>query len=85
MLRLEDVSKNFGGLPALNNVSFDVPSGQLTALIGPNGAGKSTMINCMTGILEPNSGQIYFQQKPIASLPAYKISRMGISRTFQNL
>lgn len=85
MLRLEEVSKNFGGLPALNNVSFDVPKGQLTALIGPNGAGKSTMINCMTGIFGPSSGQIYFQQQPIASLPAYKISRMGISRTFQNL
>ncbi|NOQ41930.1 MAG: ATP-binding cassette domain-containing protein [Desulfuromusa sp.] len=85
MLQVEQVSKNFGGLPALSNVTFSVPKGQLTALIGPNGAGKSTLINCITGVLEPNSGQIHFQNQQIAALPAYKISRMGISRTFQNL
>ncbi len=85
MLKLKQVSKNFGGLPALSDVTFTVPKGQLTALIGPNGAGKSTMINCMTGVFEPSSGQIEFQQQQIESLPAYKISRMGISRTFQNL
>ena len=85
MLRLEQVSKNFGGLPALSEVSFTVPKGKLTALIGPNGAGKSTLINCITGVLEPSSGQIQFQQQQITALPAYKISRLGISRTFQNL
>ncbi len=85
MLQLKNVSKNFGGLPALNDVSFNVPKGKLTALIGPNGAGKSTMINCMTGVLEPTSGEIHFQNQPIETLPAYKISRLGISRTFQNL
>ena len=85
MLQLKNVSKNFGGLPALSDVSFDVPKGKLTALIGPNGAGKSTMINCMTGVLEPSSGKIVFQQQLISKLPAYKISRLGISRTFQNL
>ena len=85
MLQLKNVSKKFGGLPALNDVSFDVPKGKLTALIGPNGAGKSTMINCMTGVLEPTSGEIHFQNQPITALPAYKISQLGISRTFQNL
>ena len=85
MLQLEQVSKNFGGLPALSEVTFTVPKGQLTALIGPNGAGKSTLINCITGVLEPSSGQVNFQKQQITSLPAYKISRMGISRTFQNL
>ena len=85
MLQLKNVSKNFGGLPALSDVSFNVPRGKLTALIGPNGAGKSTMINCMTGVLEPSSGEITFQQQLISHLPAYKISRLGISRTFQNL
>ena len=85
MLRLEQVSKNFGGLPALSKVSFTVPKGKLTALIGPNGAGKSTLINCITGVLEPSSGQIHFQKQRITSLPAYQISRLGISRTFQNL
>lgn len=85
MLRLEQVSKNFGGLPALSDVSFTASRGKLTALIGPNGAGKSTLINCITGVLKPNSGQIQFQQQQIGNLPAYKISRLGISRTFQNL
>ncbi len=85
MLHLNSVSKNFGGLPALANVSFSVPKGQLTALIGPNGAGKSTMINCMTGVLQPSSGSITFQDKDIAGQGAHKISRAGIGRTFQNL
>lgn len=85
MLQLKQISKNFGGLPALSEVTFTVPKGQLTALIGPNGAGKSTLINCITGVLEPSSGQIHFQNQQITSLPAYKISRMGIARTFQNL
>lgn len=85
MLKLEQISKNFGGLPALSEVSFTVPKGQLTALIGPNGAGKSTLINCITGVLEPSSGQIFFQNRQIETLPAYSISRLGISRTFQNL
>jgi len=85
MLRLEGVSKNFGGLPALQEVSFAVPTGRLTALIGPNGAGKSTLINCMTGVLPPTSGSIRFQDSEIAGLPAHKVTRLGIHRTFQNL
>ena len=85
MLQLEQVSKNFGGLPALSDVSFTVPKGKLTALIGPNGAGKSTLVNCVTGVLEPSSGKIYFQNQQLNNLPAHKISRLGISRTFQNL
>jgi len=85
MLQLKQVSKNFGGLPALSEVTFTVPKGQLTALIGPNGAGKSTLINCITGVLEPSAGKIHFQQQQIASLPAHQISRLGIARTFQNL
>lgn len=85
MLQLDSVSKNFGGLPALSDVSFQVARGQLTALIGPNGAGKSTLINCITGVLSPTSGSIRFKGQEIAQLPAYEISRRGISRTFQNL
>jgi len=85
MLQLNSVCKNFGGLPALSDVSFNVPKGQLTALIGPNGAGKSTLINCITGVLPASSGSIIFQDKEIVELPAYEISRLGISRTFQNL
>lgn len=85
MLQLDKVCKNFGGLPALDKVSFTVPQGQLTALIGPNGAGKSTLINCLTGILAPDQGAVYFQGQNIAQWPAYQISRLGIQRTFQNL
>lgn len=85
MLQLKGVCKNFGGLPALSNVSFKVPRGQLTALIGPNGAGKSTLINCITGVLKATGGSVLFQNKEIGELPPYEISRLGISRTFQNL
>jgi len=85
MLRLENVSKKFGGLPALSDVSFSVPKGLVTALIGPNGAGKSTLINCTTGVLQPNSGRVLFQQQDITALPADQIARLGIARTFQNL
>ena len=85
MLRLNNVCKNFGGLPALSDVSFAVPAGKLTALIGPNGAGKSTLINCITGVLTPTSGSIHFLNQDITGLGPHVISRAGISRTFQNL
>lgn len=85
MLHLGLVCKNFGGLPALSEVTFQVPKGRLTALIGPNGAGKSTLINCITGVLSATSGSMTFKDQEIAELPAYAISRLGISRTFQNL
>ena len=85
MLQLMSVCKNFGGLPALSDVTFQVPKGRLTALIGPNGAGKSTLINCITGVLHATSGSVMFKDKQIIGLPAYAISRLGISRTFQNL
>ena len=85
MLQLDRLCKNFGGLPALSNVSFVVPRGQLTALIGPNGAGKSTLINCITGVLPADNGSVLFQGRQIAGLPPHEICRLGISRTFQNL
>jgi ABC-type branched-subunit amino acid transport system ATPase component len=85
MLQLNKLCKNFGGLPALSDVSFSVPKGQLTALIGPNGAGKSTLINCITGVFAPSSGEIIFQQENIAGRKAHEIARIGIVRTFQNL
>jgi len=85
MLRLDQVGKNFGGLPALSDVSFEVPQGLVTALIGPNGAGKSTLINCTTGVLQPSNGKVHFQQQEITALPPHQIARLGIARTFQNL
>ncbi len=85
MLELRKVTKYFGGLPALEEVSFAVPRGKITALIGPNGAGKSTLINCISGILTRDSGEILFQGRDIAAMKAHEIARQGISRTFQNL
>lgn len=85
MLKLEGVSKFFGGLPALRDVSCAIPQGRLTALIGPNGAGKSTLINCITGVFPCSEGSISFGQTDITALPAHAVTRLGIHRTFQNL
>ena len=85
MLQLEDLSKHFGGLPALDAVSFSVPRGGITALIGPNGAGKSTLINCLTGVLPADRGAAFFLGENLVGLPAHTIARCGIARTFQNL
>lgn len=85
MLLVNNVSKNFGGLPALANVSFQVKSGEVTALIGPNGAGKTTLINCITGVLSPDDGSILFRGQELIGQPAHQVSRLGIARTFQNL
>jgi ABC-type branched-subunit amino acid transport system ATPase component len=85
MLRLEKLSKNFGGLPALSEVCCQIPRGQLTALIGPNGAGKTTLINCITGVLPVTGGTVQFLEQNITALRTDQIARLGVARTFQNL
>jgi branched-chain amino acid transport system ATP-binding protein len=85
LLQITGLSKHFGGLPALAEVSFGVERGQVTALIGPNGAGKTTLINCLTGVIRPDGGEILFAGHHIAGLAAHRIARLGVSRTFQNL
>ncbi len=85
LLQINGVCKNFGGLPALAEVSFSVAQGQVTALIGPNGAGKTTLINCLSGVLRPEKGSIVFAGRQLVGLPPYEIAALGISRTFQNL
>jgi branched-chain amino acid transport system ATP-binding protein len=85
MLEVANVSKWFGGLPALQDVSFTVPSGRITALIGPNGAGKTTLINCITGVDTAKSGKILLDQCLMNTLPAHRIAALGVARTFQNL
>ena len=85
LLQVKGLSKHFGGLPALSQVSFGAARGQVTALIGPNGAGKTTLINCLTGVIQPDGGEILFDGGNLAGLPAHLIARLGISRTFQNL
>ncbi len=83
MLRVENLTKTFGGLRAVDNVSFEVPQGIICGLIGPNGSGKTTLFNLITGFLQITEGQIYFHDRPIGGLPAYKIAGLGITRTFQ--
>ena len=85
MLQLEDLGKRFGGLPALDKVSFEVPRGTLTALISPTRAGKSTLINCVSGVLKPTEGTVTFAGADITGQPAHDIAHSGIARTFQNL
>jgi branched-chain amino acid transport system ATP-binding protein len=85
MLNIQNISKDFGGLRVLDNVSLNVPKGAITGLIGPNGAGKTTLFNIMSGLLEPTSGSVVFMERDMTSLPAPKIARTGISRTFQNV
>ena len=83
MLRVEKVSKRFGGLQALKDVSFEVEEGEIHALIGPNGAGKTTMFNIINGFLKPTSGKVFFMGKRIDGMRPSAISRMGMGRTFQ--
>jgi branched-chain amino acid transport system ATP-binding protein len=83
LLNMEGVSKDFGGLRAVNEVDLTVEKGKITALIGPNGAGKTTLINIITGVYPPSKGSVVFEEKRIDHLPTHKIVEMGLARTFQ--
>lgn len=85
LLRVDGVSKAYGGVKPAQNVSFALKRGHVHALIGPNGAGKSTMINMLTGIVPPDSGQISFGGQSVVGKPAHSICVLGMGRTFQNL
>lgn len=85
MLAIKAIGKSFGGLIALNNVGFSVDGGSISALIGPNGAGKTTLLNIISGIFPPDTGEISFSGTIISKLPATRIARAGISRTFQQV
>lgn len=85
LLQVRDVTITFGGLVALDSVSFDVEEGQIVGLIGPNGAGKTTMFNCITRLYKPDSGSITFAGDDLLRVPPYGVSSRGIARTFQNL
>ena len=84
-LAISGVSKHFGGVAAISDVSMDVLPGKITGLIGPNGAGKTTLINLITGILTVSSGQIRFGAMDITEAPAHMVARSGVTRTFQNI
>ena len=82
-LSTKGLSKNFGGIKAIRNVDFDISKGQIRALIGPNGAGKSTFVGMISGRITPTTGEIYFADQNITSLPAHKRICLGIAYTFQ--
>jgi branched-chain amino acid transport system ATP-binding protein len=83
LLRVEGVSKRFGGLLAVDHASFDAPGGRITALIGPNGAGKTTLFAIIAGFLRPTEGRIFYDGADFTGLPPHKLARRGIARTFQ--
>ena len=85
LLEIADLSVNFGGLQALSGINLSIEKNSFTGIIGPNGAGKSTLVNIVTGFLMPSSGSVTFEGQDITYLPPYKILRLGICRTFQNL
>ncbi|MGB9776228.1 MAG: ABC transporter ATP-binding protein [Anaerolineae bacterium] len=83
ILQVENVSKRFGGLQALQDVSFGLPEGQILGLIGPNGAGKTTMFNVINGVYPPENGRVIFRGEEITGLPPYEIARRGLARAHQ--
>jgi branched-chain amino acid transport system ATP-binding protein len=85
LLHLDSVTKKFGGLVAVDNVSFEVEEGQIVGLIGPNGAGKTTIFNLITGIYPPDAGDITFEKQSVLGMYTHRIVQMGIGRTFQTI
>jgi branched-chain amino acid transport system ATP-binding protein len=85
LLAVEELRAEFGGIVALADLSFSVELGEICALIGPNGAGKTTLFNCVSRLYEPKAGRILFRDQNLLALPAHRIARAGIARTFQNL
>lgn len=85
LLEIRDLNKNFGGLQAISAVSMDLPAGVITTLVGPNGAGKTTLFNLITGHLTPSSGSVHWLGQSLSGIEPWRIARMGIARTFQDL
>ena len=85
ILRVTGLTKQFGGLTAVDNVTFEVPRNETFALIGPNGAGKTTLFNCVTGIFAPTAGTVIFDGQDISGKKPHEVAKLGIARTFQNI
>lgn len=85
MFEIQHLSKHFGGLEILKEVSLKVSKGSISALIGPNGAGKTTVFNCITGLVKPNNGSIILEGHELIGVPSHQITRLGVARTFQNI
>ncbi len=85
LLRLENLSRSFGGIDAVDNLSFAVEPGPIHSIIGPNGAGKTTLFNLITGLYKPSSGKIFFNESDITGKHPWQLAGLGLARTFQNL
>jgi branched-chain amino acid transport system ATP-binding protein len=85
MVSVRSVTVRFGGIVALDGVSFDMEAGRIVGLIGPNGAGKTTLFNCLSGLYRPTAGDVIFEGRSLLTLPPHAIAELGIGRTFQNL
>lgn len=83
ILKVEGLSKSFGGVKALEGVSFEVRQGEVFGIIGPNGSGKTTLVNCITGFVKPDSGRVIYRDRDITGWPPHKIANLGLTRTFQ--
>ncbi len=83
LLSVQDLSKSFGGVQALSQVSFDLAEGELLGVIGPNGSGKTTLVNLITGFVKATSGKVHYRSRDITNWAPYKIIRLGVARTFQ--
>lgn len=83
LLMVSDIAKHFGGVRAVNGLSFELAKGELLGLIGPNGSGKTTLVNLITGFIKPTTGKIIYKSRDITGWPSYKIVRLGVARTFQ--
>jgi branched-chain amino acid transport system ATP-binding protein len=85
LLKVQDITRRFGGLVAVDQVSFDVVQGEVLTIIGPNGAGKSTLFNVISRIYPQSGGQLFFEGVDLGETPPHKIANLGIARTFQNI
>ena len=83
ILRVQEVTKDFGGVRAVSQVSFDLREGESLGIIGPNGSGKTTLVNLITGFTRPNQGDVFYRQKKITAMMPHRIAQLGLSRTFQ--
>ncbi len=83
ILKVQEITKTFGGIIALNRISFDLVEGEILGIIGPNGSGKTTIVNCITGFIKASSGRVFYRGKDITGKAPHKIADMGVTRTFQ--
>ncbi len=83
LIHVREVTKSFGGVTAIRELSLELNRGEILGLIGPNGSGKTTLVNLITGFIKPNSGEVFFKEKKITGLPPHRIADLGVTRTFQ--